>query len=193
MKEVRSCLSIDIDVFFDCHKYAKYMEYNIDPIKAWKMIDVLGVKYEPSIIAMNRVIDMLKEKCVNAEVVSIQEHDEIIEVLRDYECQEVTMYNVDNHHDITYGEDDTELNLENWVRHGKQDGLIGDYTWIHRPMSDIRLDSPFGFKRDCIEDISFDLIEEIDLVVICVSKHFTPPEYWNIIPKILKENIKESD
>ena len=184
---INNVLSIDLDSMYNCHTYAPYMNYDIDAEDAWKFIyhleETKKYKIDTKIDfrAVSKVIEILNNKCSNAVVKIIDEHDEIIGVIENFDCKECNMYNIDYHHDITYGNDDSELNLENWVRHGKARRLIGKYHWICRPLSDIRVDSPFQYNRDILEDVKTELLPEIDLVVLCISHQFTPVKTYKAL------------
>lgn len=186
-------LSIDIDALFPCHTYAKHMNYDIDAEDSWDIIYFLEEldKYDIDTNidkgALFKTIEILEKKCLNSEVVFIDEHDEIVKVMSDRGCKDSIVYNIDYHHDLTYNNDDDKLTIENWVRYAKP--MIKDYHWICRPLSDIRVDSPIRYYRTCLEDVIIDNMEKIDLVVICTSHHFTPKKYWNSLPKYLMSHI----
>ncbi|MGL5714323.1 MAG: hypothetical protein ACRCX2_14980 [Paraclostridium sp.] len=185
---INNVLSIDCDIAFECDEYAKYMNYDLEPELAWEVVELIAkrknVNIDINIDALKSIIWAFK-RCTRAKFRLIEEHDHIIEIMKSYNCQQSTVYNYDHHHDITYGNDDNELNIENWVRFGKKLGLIGDYHWINRPMSDIRFESLFKYYRTCLDDVNIDNMNEIDLVVICISKHFTPRKYWDSLPNTL--------
>lgn len=196
-------LSIDIDVFFQCHTYQKHTNYDIEPIDTWNIIEYLEqtnkykINTEVDKKALFKVSDILMEKCLGAEVVLINEHNEIVDVLEKRGVKDSILYNIDFHHDITYENDDIELTIENWVRHSKAKGQIKDYHWICREMSDVRVNSPFKYYKTNLEDVIIENMEHCDLVVICISHHFTPRKYWESIPSFLMsyifniENFKE--
>lgn len=192
---VRNVLSLDIDVLFECDEYARFMNYDLEPELAWDIVELIksrgySISLEPNIEALGKMISILEDKCKGAKVRIIQEHDEIVDIMKEFNCVKSSVYNFDFHQDIAYGNDDTQLNIENWSRHAKKLGLMDKYYWIHREMSDIRVDSPFLFNRDNLLDIDNSLLPEMDLVVICISHHFTPIKYWDIIPNILLEAVR---
>lgn len=183
-------LSIDIDAFVPCHAYAKHMNFDVNAEIAWNIIDTIGIDYSVNKDALSKCMEILEKKCQHAKVRIIGEHDEIIGVMQEFKCKDSTVYNIDYHHDLGYGNDDLELNIENWVRFAKEYNLMKDYHWIHRPLSDIRYSSPFYHTRTCLDDLDLNNMNEIDLVVICISHHFTPKKYWDAIPNVLLSNIK---
>ena len=189
MKQV---LSIDIDALFNGETFAEYIQHDVDSDDSWSFIrqlnkkDKYGIDINIDEFCLNKVAKILREKCINARVKFIEEHDEILPILDDE--KESAVYNIDFHCDTTYGGDDKEPNIENWVRHGWKRRTIKEYHWICRPMSD-NCQRVLPYTRDNIEDISLDLLPNFDLVVICISRHFTPMEYWNILPKYLARQM----
>ncbi len=188
----KKVLSIDIDVFFNCNEYAKLINHDIDSDKAWKMVEALGVDYKPNYELISKTSKIIKEKCQKAKLELITEHDGIIKVLKDNNIEKCDMYNMDFHNDITYGNNDDELNIENWVRHAKHYGLVENYNWICRPLSGLCTISPFLFSMNCLEDLKIDMLPQFDLVVISISKHFTPIKYQRILPNALM-SVLDSD
>lgn len=186
-------LSIDIDALFKCHTYANHMNHDIDAVDSWDLIYFLentnkyGIDTSIDKQALFKTIEILQKKCLNSEVVFIEEHDEIVKVMSDRGCKDSVVYNIDYHHDLTYNNDDDTLTIENWVRHAKP--MIKEYYWVCRPLSDIRVDSPIRYYRNCLEDVIVEKMNNIDLVVICTSHHFTPKKYWNTLPKYLMSYI----
>lgn len=196
----KTVLSIDIDACFNGHTYAKYMNYDLSPELGWKIVDLIAsevsdIDLEPDVEAITIIQNILRLKAQGAVIRVIDEHDEIVDVMAEYrdehfnDFDKLDVYNIDAHHDLTYGNDDSELNIENWALHAKSKGLLGEYNWLHRPLSDIRVNSPISYKRDCLHDINPELMPEIGLVVLCVSKHFTPMKYWKSIINILLEEF----
>lgn len=195
MKEIKNIMSIDIDVFFNGHTYRDFMKENVSAETAWKIIDLISkekdsIDIEVDLNTLGKVIGIIKEKCGNAKLRIINEHNEIVDVMEEFKCEYSTMYNFDAHHDINYGEDNSECNLENWVLHSKNKGLIEEYNWIHRTLSDMCYSSPIKFNRNTIEDLDISPLPSMDLVVICISHYFTPINYWNIIPNLLSEAMR---
>jgi len=190
-KDIKNIISIDIDVMFDCYKYEKLSNHDIDASKSWTMIESLGVNYKPNIDILRHITSLLSTNCSDAKVRVIEEHDEIIEVMRDNNCNKCSMYNLDNHHDITYGGDDSKLSLENWVKFARHENLIDKYTWIHTDMSEMCHISPILYNHNSWKDVSLSDYPKFDLVVICVSHHFTPRKYWTSICNVLLDALPQ--
>lgn len=190
-------LTIDCDTFTNCYSYAKHMNHQIDAKDSWKIIDFLestgkyGINTQVDIRYLSKTIDILKQKCVNADVRLIQEHHEIVGIMEELNCKDAFLYNIDEHFDISYGNDNSELNCENFVLHSRAKRLISNYTWLHTTTSDINCVglSPFKFHMCHLEDIDISLLPAFDLVVVCVSHYFTPMKYWESLPKHLMNEI----
>lgn len=195
---MNNLVSVDIDICFNGHTFRDYMTEDLTPETMWKVIEVIKqedkkVDTEVDLDTLGKIIEVLKNSCTpNTKVRIIQEHDEIIDVMKEYNCKDTTVYNFDAHHDIDYGEDNSKLNIENWVLHGINSGIIREYNWFHRPLSDMCCCSPIRFDRCCIKDLDISSIPETDLVVICVSHYFTPIKYWDSIPNVLVEAVRGS-
>jgi len=190
-------MSIDIDFLFNGHTYRDYINYDLTPKTAWKVIDI--IKQEVSEIDTNididtfaKLLEIVKSKCSKAKFRIIDEHNEIVDIMRKYKCKNSTIWNFDAHHDITYGENNDILNLENWVLHAKNERLIDKYVWVHRILSDMCYTSPIDFRRVPVTELEDCMVPEMDLVVVCISHHFTPKKYWDIIPNTLSEAMRGS-
>lgn len=200
---MKNILSIDIDILFSDHLYFQsHMHNDLTPKQSWTIIkwynelEKTNLNFDYDEKCLEKVLKIIFTKCKKAKVKSIKEHDEIIKVLEENDVKDSNVFNLDAHHDITYGSDDRELNIENWVLHGIKNGIIKDYTWICRPDSKCPTTPVYyGIKvLDTMDDEYINKMPEFDLVVICTSKHFTPPQHWNINKKlydIVKENANE--
>lgn len=115
-----------------------------------------------------------------AKIFKITEHDKIIPVLETEKVKNANIFNIDYHHDISYGEDDTELNIENWVTHAKRRGIMKTYNWLTqfdaRPCSC----SMLSHSRIDWDNVDIAKLPKFDIVVLCTSRHFTPKEYWGL-------------
>lgn len=194
---MKNILSIDIDFFMkDLIEYQKFVDDEVDdPKLAW---DIAKLKYGKDMIldkqALLWVKDLIKNKCQNVQQFCIiQEHDEIYNLLKKWNCSNASCTNIDYHHDITYQQDDSKLNIENWVKYARKDNLIYSYLWIHQDGSEMCVDTPIQFIHGSWKDFTFKEIEQIpnyDAVVFCISKYFTPNEYWCIAEELQSYLIK---
>lgn len=184
-------LSIDIDFLFDCQDYHKLTNFDLTGEQSWEMINALGNKYEPHKKYLELLKSILKKNTdKNTKIEIITEHDEIIKTMENNNITESDLFNFDFHHDVTYFEGDSKLTLENWVRYAKSKNLVSRYNWIHRELSEYDFKPPFNFDRICVCDLNLNVLPKFDLVVICISKHFTPMEYWESLPKELYNIVK---
>lgn len=175
-------LSIDIDAFFkECFQYQRYIDDELTPLQSWKVIEwKTGTQdYEVDKECFNFVKEVLKNKCKTAEHFLIQEHDEIINIIKNYGKNNFVT-NIDYHCDITYGNDDAELNIENWVKHGRVNNYIGKYLWICQDGSEDNTLATFNYSKSSWKDVVVDNLPEYDLVVFCISHQFTPPKHWRL-------------
>lgn len=180
-------LSIDIDVFFKCMDYQNYMDEDLLPLQSWQVInwkaDIKHINkdvFNIDLDTFKKVQEILKLKCKNASVHTINEHDEIIKILESLPTKNNHVTNIDTHHDITYGRDDSKLTIENWVKHGRKDNLILDYLWICRDESEKCKVNTFNYICSSWKDIDPNALPEYDVVVFCRSPYFTPPKYWSL-------------
>ncbi|MGL4672890.1 hypothetical protein [Cetobacterium sp.] len=184
-------LSIDIDFLFTgMNEIQKYFDVDLSPIRSWKVVNwkSKGTKYLPCQDSADWLDNLLKIKIKkDTKVFLIEEHDGIIKVLRENKCDKVDMFNIDYHNDISYGNEDEELNLENWVQFARKENLIKNYNWICQDDSKVCKDSPIFHNFCSWKDVNLELIPEFDIIVLCTSKHFTPPKYWGLCERISKD------
>lgn len=194
---IKNVLSIDIDFFMkDLIEYQQFVDDELDDVNlSW---DIAKMKYKKDFVldedALLWVKDLIKQKCDNVEKFCIiQEHDEIYKLMKSWGCNNASCTNIDYHHDITYHQEDNKLNIENWVKYARKDNLIHSYLWIHQDGSEMCLDSPIDFIHGSWKDFTYkeiDLIPKFDAVVFCISKYFTPYQYWNIAEDLQSYLIK---
>lgn len=95
-------LSIDIDVFLpDCFKYQNYIDDDLTAEQSWQVIEwKTGTQnYRLDERCLNFVKKILRDKCKNAKIKLITEHDEIIDIIRNTGEKFNFVVNIDNHHD----------------------------------------------------------------------------------------------
>ena len=183
-------LSIDIDFLFtDMSIIQKYMDVDLKPYQSWKVIEwKSGIKnFEPCRESYNFLSALLIKVLKKDTVISrIKEHDEIIKVFEKESVKKANVFNVDYHHDVSYGNTDDELNIENWVLFGKKKGMIDKYNWITQVDAKPCQHSVMKFNSSDWRDIDLDKIPKMDLIVLCTSHHFTPRKYWGLAKKLEK-------
>lgn len=192
-------LSIDLDwLFLDCPEYQKYMDCEVDWETSWRVIKAYlpDSDFKPCQDSLEYLKYILKNSCKGAKVDIIEEHDEILDVMRRNNYKDAEIINFDHHHDISYGDDDHDLSIENWVLFGRKEGLIKEYVWIHQDNSKLCQHAAFKYLHESWKDTPVELFDKhkFDHVVICISKHFTPPEYHHLsvfLKGEIKYNIKK--
>lgn len=174
-------LSIDIDILFkDCLYYQQFIDDELTPKQSWKVIEWKTGKqdYDIDKDCLEFIKNILKYKCKGAEHYLIQEHDEILNIIK-YYGKNNFMTNIDFHHDITYGNGDEKLNIENWVQFARVKEYIYKYLWICQDNSEICQISPFNYTRSSWKDIDINNLPHYDVVIFCISHQFTPPIHWH--------------
>lgn len=170
----------DIDFLSkDCLKYQSYIDDELTPEQSWKVIEwKTGTQdYDIDYESLEFLKELLKKKCKGAEHYLIREHDEILKILKLY-GKNNSITNIDFHSDITYGNGDVELNIENWVQFARKYSYIKDYLWICRDDSEVNTLSPFNYMRSSWKDINIDGLSNYDVVIFCISHQFTPIKHW---------------
>lgn len=194
---MKNIMSLDIDFFFtEMNIYQKYMDTELTPKQSWQLIKWKAVKnkeklhFEPCNLALEYVKNILLSKCKGVKRIAlIQEHDEIIKVLEKEGCSEANLYNFDYHEDVSYQEnieEDTELTLENWIQFARKKNLVKRIAWIGQDDSRKVHQTLIKIDSTSWKDYDWWNFPDFDVLVICVSKHFTPPKYWKLA-KELKE------
>lgn len=197
-------LSIDIDFLFtEMRKYHKFINEDIEPEKAWECMKIIKpeLTFKPDGNTTKWLLNVLKIKCKEAkETFLIEEHDQIVPILRELKCNQATMYNIDYHHDITYEASITDLDISNWVLHSRHENLIKDYKWIKQDDSDMCGFRAFTYQQDSWKDVDVNILPNFDYVIFCVSKHYTPVWSWGVARKLkswldmeIRNRFTESD
>lgn len=174
-------ISIDLDILFQCHKYEKYIFYDIEPKMAWKVIDLLNIEYSPDYEKIYKLLNIIRDIPKEKRYI-IENHEEILDFLKEY--KNVNLYNFDYHHDTGYKEFSYTPNGGNWVLFAKNNKYIKNYFWFKNEFSDIQKNKPFYFEEyNILDEYS---LPKFDMAVICISKHYTPFKYWDLC-QIFKE------
>ena len=187
-------LSVDLDFLFtDMAIIQKYMDVDLKPYQSWKVVEwKSGIKkFEPCsesyIFLSSLLIKVLKKDTI---ITRVKEHDEIIRIFEENKVKKAKVFNVDYHHDVSYGNTDDELNIENWVMFGKKKGMIDQYNWITQVDAKPCQHSVMKFNSSDWRDINLDKLPKMDMIVLCTSFHFTPREYWGLAKKLEKSLLK---
>lgn len=192
---IKNVLSIDVDfVFTDMNKYNEKINSDLTPEQSWQVIRwITGQnEFKPCVKSLNFILKIIGQFCKNAIVEQITEHDEIVGVMEKYSCKDVNLWNIDYHHDINYQQLlSNDVDLSNWVTHARHKGIIKNYTWIMQDDSKFPISSPIRYEYSSYKDLKDDMIPNFDLVVICTSKHYTPPQYWKLNKMLYHYALKD--
>lgn len=193
---MKTILSVDVDFLFPTHLYNCHIDCDVDYKASWDIIKArTGRKdYEHNEGAYQWLLKVLTN-CTKkgTKVTIIQEHDEILPIIRNSGLKNAQCINIDAHHDVTYYGDNSQLNIENWVLYARSEDLVKDYTWIHHDASDMLLDKPFKMTHSSFKDFDPEWFKDLEVehIVICLSKHFTPIEY-HYLPMELQAHCWEA-
>ena len=200
-KMVHNVLSIDIDILFnEMPIYEKYIDEDVSPSLSWDIVKSRcktnneEVNFRPCAKTMRFILDILNNKCNNSSIFQIEEHNEIIDILRSQNARFCNIINLDNHEDVLYNIRRTELGIDNWVTHSVIENLCGFYWWIGREVS-VKTNNLITNRFSNYENVKIDSLPEFDVVVFCKSKHYTPKEWWHLQENLFKyiHNKKECD
>ena len=104
-------------------------------------------------------------------------HEDIKYMLED--LKDVTVYNIDHHHDLGYGPDCEECTCANWGDYFIKKGIIKNMIWINNENSDLnhkyKDSDQVGFLH--LKDFSFNNLPHIDKVFICLSGEWVSEMY----------------
>lgn len=192
---IKNVLTIDIDFMFtEMNKYNEKIISELKPEQSWQVIRWLTGQdeFKPCLNSISFILKIIRQFCKNSIVEQIVEHNEIVDVLKKYGCKDTELWNIDYHHDLNYKtilSDDVDLS--NWVTHARHQGLIKNYTWIRQDDSKFPINPPIQYHSASWKDLREELIPNFDLVVICTSKHYTPPKYWKLNKALYQFALKD--
>lgn len=183
-------LSIDIDfLFMDMNLIQKNFDTDLTPSQSWQVVKWKTKKdkfnYDES--SYNFLLEILSSKIKkDTKIFKIWEHDKIVPLLENEKVKNSTVFNIDYHHDISYDNDDTELTIENWVTHCKRKKILEKYNWITQFDAKPCVCSMLTHSRIDWENVDVEKLPEFDIIIVCVSKHFTPKEHWELADELIK-------
>ena len=198
----RTLISIDLDYFFSCDEYARYIHHNLSSEDSWKSIYAIEHLFESKLEIDDRlvdnIIDILKGCNINdnVKIETFDEHDMMLTFLEECKEEKLNVINIDFHHDFSYNGDDSELNIENWVKLGFKKGIINNYVWLCRAMSEpvnffptvsLKTINPVFDKERAVDEM-----KDIDVcyIMFSISKHFTPSKYHEKILETINKILQ---
>ena len=132
---------------------------------------------------LSNYIHQVIQKIPKENIVFIENHGALNKYLPN---EKVNVYNIDHHHDCGYGpkeklnnEKEEELNCANWVYDIARHGYLNFYTWIKNTSSSEEEPLYDGLinRKVNLSDCDLDKLPLPDLLVLCLSEPWTPPEY----------------
>ncbi len=179
-------LTIDLDFVYK-HMVEQQARAQIDfdfPLEPyWDALSYLFKTSEAHPGAIEFIETLVREKCKRADIHKIDQHHEILDLLRMYDTKFDLIVNVDYHHDIHYA-GEYKCTEENWVLHGWKEGMLSNYAWItHRDAEQCNT-VPFPHEIHVWDTKSMDDFPEFDVLVLCKSPHFTPPKFWYLMDSL---------
>lgn len=192
-------LSIDID--FITEKYSNDIMCGChvpEPhIKWWHFFNKhkmnKKINFEPNYENFSFILDIFNS-CVNdnSKVMFAINHDSILLEL-DKIDEKMDIINIDQHHDILYGESD-KVDVErfdlthcgSWVWYLQNKKNINSYTWIKNKTSNTYNEglsnslTPSNYSSLFKEEITFDIKKmNFDFIFVCLSPEYVLPEHWS--------------
>lgn len=154
--------------------------YNWDELKtSFPQMQLLN----SDLIHYSRLTNWLYEiipQLTQSQIIFIENHGALNKFLP---LEKINVYNIDHHHDCGYGKFDPDeqetLNCGNWVYDIARHDFLNSYTWIKNTNSN---EDPPKYENLINQKINlseFDLklLPKPDLLFLCLSEPWTPPEY----------------
>ena len=177
-------LTIDVDYAFSpsISEYDDFVRGSaIELDLQLQQLEKLGMTPKLNDKKLDELISVVTKLEKTIQIRKITHHQEILNVLPD---RNVTIFNIDHHHDIFYpGWHDKEvLDEGNWVYHLKScDG----YFWIRNKDSEEAPEQglPFDVSELYMHDF-LSCFPSFDLVIFCASPHWTNAKGDDIVEKL---------
>ena len=193
-------LSIDFDIIMapDINLYNSKVGHHGETIdKLIEVFPLLGdirADFRHYQILLNYILEATKH--IHVEDIRIsQTHEDIKNVLA--YCQDATVYNIDHHHDLGYGNNppkdengETPCTCANWGEIFLEKGNISHLVWLKNTNSEYELEGNldrFGDKLE-IKDlytVSLKDLPQMDKIFICLSPEWVPSTYHPLFYTIL--------
>jgi len=117
------------------------------------------------------------------DIIICSDHDYVARYIIDIN-KEVSLVNIDHHHDVTYKLDDDQiLNCSNWVKILKDKNLCLNYFWIHNINSIHPAPEQFDKYIDAkstIKQLNIDTLMSPSKLFLCLSPQWVPPFYHKL-------------
>ena len=159
----------------------------LGPMRTWAKIEAIMPGFDPK-CDLTKFHDLFflllhkGKKLTQKDIYIAFGHENIHDFLS--EDTNISLYNVDHHHDMGYpqGDNDTaaldQVNCANWVYHLHKENKLQSYTWIHNVNS---IHSGSDIEEFCpyIHTTDLDILEniEFDKIFLCASWEWVPLKY----------------
>lgn len=169
-------VSIDFDIIM-----APSIEFynNLVSLKPSIFEDPLMQVCRADYIHYHRLTKWLNQKIkfLNKEdIIFIQSH----EMINNYiQGEDITLYNIDHHHDLGYKEDNTIINCGNWALHLLKDKKIDKYIWINNQNSNKNLLEDIKFETQLLKEFNLNSLKP-DKIIICLSPEWIPSQFHSL-------------
>lgn len=201
-------LSIDLDFIFEpiIQLYNSSVDTGIPPEKNWENI------YED--LDLKRHLDLSDSRLIALENLMMSldknipcyfgyDHSAIIIAMDQFDknMSSVDLYNIDHHHDLYYNptqQRDVDrfdiCNCADWVYYLANKNLISSYHWIKNQNSKQFDFGEFEWFHEYVyeTELTLSLIpQDIDLIFVTSSLHYSPITYWEILDMFKEQVLKE--
>ena len=181
-------LSIDFDWIMEpsIEAYNYFIKEDpLGPAQSWErifeLIPNLNIDYDLN--KYKTLFFVLKQVANNIHRDNIYvgyQHHELYYFLKDVSPEEpITIYNIDHHHDLGYPENDnTKLNIGNWVTYINKEKKLQNYTWIRNKNSSLN-DLNYNNLNQFYHTTDINIIDTVrfDKIFICASWEWVPLKY----------------
>lgn len=90
--------------------------------------------------------------------------------------ENITLYNIDHHHDLGYREDNTVINCGNWALHLLKNKRIDKYIWINNQNSNKNVREDVKFETQLLKEFNLNSLKP-DKIIICLSPEWIPNQF----------------
>ena len=133
-------------------------------------------------VQLTNWIMLIASKMSPANIHFIHSHENVINFIPEEKDEELTIVNIDHHHDISYNDKDSteqieDLNCGNWVKYISETRNLTRYIWINNTNST----DPHEATRDIIaincalQNYNLNTLAAPDTLIICLSEEWVPP------------------
>lgn len=191
MNNIKKVLSIDFDYIMGptINLYNDICAGDIAPSRVWDRLEKernieASLKYDKeNLDLIYRLVAKVAKTVSNTKRIMFAEnHDMILKLLCEDDGNKYDVYNVDQHHDIFYSEEQYKdvaefgkASVGNWVLYLQQNGFLESYHWAKNSTSgklqekwDFQFEELSKYQAKSLMDIDFDYL------FVCGSPQWVP-------------------